>query len=733
MKITRINLVIVSCLAFASQSMAASFGTGFVYQGRLLSGTNPANGIYDLKFSLFDASSGGSQIGNSQTNSSVTVTNGLITATLDFGAGALDGSARWLEVGVRSNLVASFSTLSPRQPLTPAPYSLTASNLAGNLPVTQLTGTLSSGQLGGTYSGALNLNNPANIFFGNGGGLTNVDANTFGGFGVCNLPCYWKLTGNSGTTPGPNFLGTTDNKALELKVNNNRALRLEPNSTSPNIIGGFLGNYVNAVSYGSTIAGGGATLMTNLIDVFQDGFPPTDYVPVFGTISGGISNQIYGNGFSFIGGGASNVIVGRFDVGDNAIAGGAGNTIQHATGSSIAGGEGNSIASEFNNVTFNGTIGGGKSNVITEGAGNNSKNVTIAGGNGNRIEGSRSASIGGGTSNRVFWGDSATIGGGSGNLAFLIGGSGATVGGGIQNQIYDYQSSGATISGGSNNFIGVNSTRGCFVGTISGGANNSITSSDTSVIGGGKNNIISGTDGIDGNTIGGGTSNYVYEGYLGTTIAGGSWNSIHGNYFTTIGGGSGNFISVIADGSVIAGGVSNFVESSSLQASVGGGYSNVVNATYAAIPGGALALAKNYGQMAHANGMFASAGDAQTSEYVSRNTTTNATQTDLFLDGITKRIVVPVNSTWTFDVLISARASGGNSAAYRIFGAIKNNAGTTTLLGILNKTIIGEDISTWDANIVADDPTDSLVVRVTGASATTIRWVATVRTTEVNF
>ena len=38
----------------------------------------------------------------------------------------------------------------------------------------------------------------------------------------------WSLTGNAGTAPGTNFLGTTDNEALELRANGKRALRLEP-------------------------------------------------------------------------------------------------------------------------------------------------------------------------------------------------------------------------------------------------------------------------------------------------------------------------------------------------------------------------------------------------------------------------------------------------------------------------------------------------------------------------
>ena len=67
----------------------------------------------------------------------------------------------------------------------------------------------------------------------------------------------WSLTGNAGTTPGTNYLGTSDNQALELKVNGARALRLEPNATSPNLIGGYSGNWFTPGVYGATIGGGG--------------------------------------------------------------------------------------------------------------------------------------------------------------------------------------------------------------------------------------------------------------------------------------------------------------------------------------------------------------------------------------------------------------------------------------------------------------------------------------------
>jgi hypothetical protein len=79
----------------------------------------------------------------------------------------------------------------------------------------------------------------------------------------------WSLTGNSGTTPGTNFLGTTDDVALVVKVNNLTGLRIEPSDYppgTPNIVGGYQGNFVDkAVACGGTIGGGGAASNQNVV------------------------------------------------------------------------------------------------------------------------------------------------------------------------------------------------------------------------------------------------------------------------------------------------------------------------------------------------------------------------------------------------------------------------------------------------------------------------------------
>ncbi|MGA9349147.1 MAG: hypothetical protein WBW48_10125 [Anaerolineae bacterium] len=113
--------------ALRQGSGQAPLSTTFTYQGQLRQGGSPVNGTCDFQFSLWDAASGGAQIGTTQTATSVTVSNGLFTVQLDFGSAAFTGDARWLEIAVRCPAGSgSYTTLTPRQPLTAAPYALYA-------------------------------------------------------------------------------------------------------------------------------------------------------------------------------------------------------------------------------------------------------------------------------------------------------------------------------------------------------------------------------------------------------------------------------------------------------------------------------------------------------------------------------------------------------------------------------------------------------------------------------
>ena len=94
----------------------------FTYQGRLTNGGVPANGAHDFTFILYDASVGGSQAGPIVTRNDVPVTNGIFSVTLDFGD-IFNGTQYYLDISVRPGASSgSYTPLTPRQPLTAAPY-----------------------------------------------------------------------------------------------------------------------------------------------------------------------------------------------------------------------------------------------------------------------------------------------------------------------------------------------------------------------------------------------------------------------------------------------------------------------------------------------------------------------------------------------------------------------------------------------------------------------------------
>jgi hypothetical protein len=392
----------VSTLFLATHSLLAQ-GTAFTYQGLLQNNGSPANGTYILTFSLFTNSAGGTAVAGPVTNSAVVVSNGLFKVLLDFGSGVWNGASNWLELAVETN-GGSLSTLSPRQQVTPAPYAITAGNLDG---------TVSSSGLSGTYGNQLTLNNPANqftgTFSGNGGSLTSLNASQLlsGQVPSAALANAWKTAGNSGTSPSGNFVGTTDNQPLELHVNGQRALRLEPNSSGPNVLAGAQANVIVAGVGAATIGGGiSNTIQANAF---------------YSTIGGGNSNTIQFNaGYTTIGGGFRNTI--QTNDGASTIGGGFDNTIQTNGGAStIAGGYGNSIQAN----AYYSLIGGGIGNSIQT----NAAYSTIGGGNDNTIQGLGYAVVGGGVANTAS-GEESTVGGGYGNTAS---GETATVPGGFGN------------------------------------------------------------------------------------------------------------------------------------------------------------------------------------------------------------------------------------------------------------------------------------------------------------
>ncbi len=137
----------------AQHSTAFAQTTTFTYQGRMESSGTAYSGTAEFQPSLWDAASDGSQVAtNIPTTVLVNVTNGLFVLPLDFGNALFNaGAARWLELQVRTTL-GPFTTLDPRQKLTPTPYAIHSASAdvagsAGAVAATNVTGVLSLAQL----------------------------------------------------------------------------------------------------------------------------------------------------------------------------------------------------------------------------------------------------------------------------------------------------------------------------------------------------------------------------------------------------------------------------------------------------------------------------------------------------------------------------------------------------------------------------------------------------------
>ena len=177
-------------------------------------------------------------------------------------------------------------------------------------------------------------------------------------------------------TPGSEQI--TSSADLELHVGWGRALRIENQSGSPNIIGGYSGNFVGANVHGATISGGGFATEENRI---------TDSS---GVIGGGRDNQAgdaagtTGDaGYATVGGGLSNT------AGDN-----------HST---VGGGDSNTAEAGY------ATVGGGQHNTA-------SGNSSFIGGGNNNDASDYYSFVGGGTSNTAS-GESSVVPGGLSNVA----------------------------------------------------------------------------------------------------------------------------------------------------------------------------------------------------------------------------------------------------------------------------------------------------------------------------
>lgn len=151
-------------------------GTAFTIQSRLMTNGTLAHGYYDFVFTLYNAAQSGTAVAGPATNLAVFVTNGLFETTVDFGAAPWTGQALWLSTSVRAQGNGPFTVLTSREPMTPSPYAITASNLSGTVSASQIGGVLPNSALPANpvFSGTVTAGGG---YSGNGAALTNVTAN----------------------------------------------------------------------------------------------------------------------------------------------------------------------------------------------------------------------------------------------------------------------------------------------------------------------------------------------------------------------------------------------------------------------------------------------------------------------------------------------------------------------------------------------------------------------------
>lgn len=413
----RITGVVAFVLIAGWATAALGFQPFFTYQGLLRRDGNPVNGTCDFQFRLYGQGSGGSPIGLMNA-SNLAVADGVFTMQLNFSQSAFSGADRYLEIDVRCpTATGAYTTLTPRQLIAAAPYSIhaaeagdlscsgcidgnqipglgitgdklangavTSASIAGGAVVTNAlaNGAVTADKIGASAVQPYHLSfTPGTVTaLTAGAGLTGGTISTSGtvavDFGTSagtvaagdhrHDQDYWRLGGNSGFG-GDAVLGTTSDAALDVRVNGGRALRLIP-GTSPGVVGGWTGNTVLAGALGAAIAGGGTP---------DDGAGTAKANRVaddYGAVSGGAGNLA----------GSDN---GNRTDAQYATVGGGGDNTASALGAVVTGGGGNTASG------VHAAVGGGALNAAA------GVQATVPGGAGNAANGAGSFAAG-----RLAW------------------------------------------------------------------------------------------------------------------------------------------------------------------------------------------------------------------------------------------------------------------------------------------------------------------------------------------
>lgn len=196
MSITRWIAVVawaVVCVVPPSMAQAAS-DKQFTYQGRLDFQGQPYTGTADFQFTLWDAPSGGSQIGSVNAKNGVEVEDGLFTTELDFGAEPLQGT-RYLQIRVRApSGSGDFFTFPDRTRISASPFSIQTRGLYVN----EAGDRVAIGTQNPTHTLHVTGSSPSTALFQSSspfGSSMNLSSTGPGGRG-------WMFTSSASNTPG---------------------------------------------------------------------------------------------------------------------------------------------------------------------------------------------------------------------------------------------------------------------------------------------------------------------------------------------------------------------------------------------------------------------------------------------------------------------------------------------------------------------------------------------------
>jgi hypothetical protein len=296
------------------------------------------------------------------------------------------------------------------------------------------------------------------------------------------------------------------------------------------------------------------------------------------------------------------------------------------------------------------------------------------------------------------------------------------------------------VASGNNSVIGGGGSNTASQGmaTIAGGQLNVASALYSAITGGYSNDATSSYS-----FAGGGQSNAAQTNTH-ATVCGGNSNTASGQY-SFVGGGQSNTASGLRSG--VLSGTGN--TASGTESVVCGGENNLANAANSYVAGGRYGTARSiigyhvFPAIDDALTQYGTAyGLGQSGLLLLARQTTDATATVLTSNSsaasTTNQVILPNNSAYSFSGEVIAGVTGaGDTARWTINGAIKRgaNAASTTMVGTATVTMTHFDAgaATWLVAVTADTTNGGIKVEVTGAAATTIRWVCKINTTEMTF